>query len=93
MTTYKSDMDTDKMSFTKREQIADLNPDALFADGFDDALIGYCADSFVAVYDYLNCVDILHKEMTPQEAHEYMEFNVVSAFVGKNTPIFIHSVI
>ena len=87
-----SDMDTDKMSLTKKEQIADLNPEALFADGFDDALLGYSADSFCAVYDYTNCLDILHKQdMTPEEAHEYMEFNVVSAFVGDFTPSFIHT--
>jgi len=96
--TYYSDMDTDKMSddkltaLTKKEQIADLNPEALFADGFDDALLGYNADSFCAVYDYTNCLDILHKQdMTPEEAHEYMEFNVVSAFVGDFTPSFIHT--
>ena len=93
MTEYKSDMDTDKMSLTKRELIADLNPEALFADGFDDALLGYDANSFCAVYDYTNCLDILHKNMTPEQAHEYMEFNVVSAFVGDFTPSFIHTLI
>ena len=96
--TYYSDMDTDKMSddkltaLTKKEQISHLNPEALFADGFDDALLGYNADSFCAVYDYTNCLEILHKQdMTPEEAHEYMEFNVVSAFVGDFTPSFIHT--
>ena len=86
-------MSDDKLTaLTKKEQIADLNPEALFADGFDDALLGYNADSFCAVYDYTNCLDILHKQdMTPEEAHEYMEFNVVSAFVGDFTPSFIHT--
>tara|TARA_R110000744_G_scaffold99727_1_gene192390 strand:- start:2 stop:259 length:258 start_codon:yes stop_codon:yes gene_type:complete len=81
-----------KSRFTKREQIVDLNPDALFADGLDDALIGYDSNGFCAVYDYTNCVDILQKDMTPEEAHEYMEFNVISAFVGDFTPMFIHSI-
>ena len=97
--TYYSDMDTDKMSddklraLTKKEQIADLNPEALFADGFDRALIGYDASSFCAVYDYINCLDILHQRdgMTPEEAHEHMEFNVVGAYVGDFTPSFIHT--
>ena len=89
---YCSDMDTDKMSLTKKEQIADLNPEALFADGFDNALLGYNASSFSAVYDYTNCLDILHKQgMTPEEAHEHMEFNVVGAYVGDFTPSFIHT--
>ena len=49
MTEYISDMDTDMMSLTKKEKIADLNPEALFADGFDGALIGYDSDGFCAV--------------------------------------------
>ena len=85
-------MDADKMSLSKKEQIADLNPEALFADGFDNALLGYNASSFCAVYDYTNCLDILHKDgMTPEEAHEHMEFNVVGAYVGDFTPSFIHT--
>ena len=93
MTEYISDMDTDKMSLTKKEKLADLNPEALFADGFDGALIGYDSDGFCAVYDYDKCMGILTKknEMDNQEAHEYMEFNVVSAYVGDFTPMFIHT--
>ena len=79
-----------------KEQIADLNSKALFADGFDDALIGYNASSFCAVYDYDKCMEILMQpsltsdKMTRHEAHEFMEFNVVGAYVGEFTPIFIH---
>ena len=100
MTEYISDMDTDKMSFTKKEKIADLNPEALFADGFDDALIGYDASSFCAVYDYRKCLNVLIArddkplwDMTLEQAHEYMEFNVVSAYVGDFTPIFVHPLV
>ena len=77
----------------KKEQIADLNPVALFADGFDDALIGYDANSFCATYDYDKAQKILVNRdgMSFTEAHEYMEFNVVSAYVGDFTPIFIHT--
>ena len=79
-----------------KEQIADLNSKALFAEGFDDALIGYNASSFCAVYDYDKCMEILMKtsltsdKMTRNEAHEFMEFNVVGAYVGEFTQIFIH---
>ena len=71
--------------------ISDINPDAVFADGFDAAIIGYDANCTV-VYDYDKCMKILMKRdnMTEHEAHEYMEFNVVSAHVGDFTPIFIH---
>ena len=71
--------------------ISDINPDAVFADGFDAAIIGYDANCTV-VYDYDKCMKILMERdsMTEHEAHEYMEFNVVSAYVGDFTPIFIH---
>jgi hypothetical protein len=91
---YISDMDTDKMGLTKREQVAELNENALFADGFDHAIVGYDANGFCAVYDYDKCLKVLMErdDMTYPEAHEYMEFNVVSAYVGDSTPIFIHTV-
>jgi len=86
------------MSLTKKEQIADINPDALFADGFDGAIVGYEANGSCCVYDYDKCMEILmngqpegYEGMTKQEAHEYMEFNVVSAFVGDFTPLFVHT--
>ena len=77
----------------KRAEVAEANADALFADGFDDALIGYDANSFCATYDYDKAQKILVNRdgMSFTEAHEYMEFNVVSAYVGDFTPIFIHT--
>ena len=77
--------------YTCTDIISDINPDALFADGFDAAIIGYDANCTV-VYDYDKCMKILMKRdsMTEHEAHEFMEFNVVNAYVGDFTPIFIH---
>jgi len=77
---------------TKKERIAEQNEQALFADGFDEAIIGMEAVRGRAVYDYMVCAKILmdRDSMTDEEAHEYMEFNVVCAFVGPMTPLFIH---
>ena len=77
--------------YTCTDIISDINPDAVFADGFDAAIIGYDANCTV-VYDYDKCMEILMERdsMTEHEAHEYMEFNVVNAYVGDFTPIFIH---
>ena len=77
--------------YTCTDIISDINPDALFADGFDAAIIGYDANCTV-VYDYDKCMEILMERdsMTEHEAHEYMEFNDVNAYVGDFTPIFIH---
>jgi hypothetical protein len=77
------------------ERIVELNEDALFMDGFDEALIGYiesCASSVVAVYDYDKVIGILQKdhEMDREEAVDWYEFNMVGAYMGENTPVFFH---
>jgi len=84
-----------------REQLAELNPDALFADGFDDALIGVARqfNRHLALYDYQKCVEILASQMDSgtdederlEMALEHMEFNVVGAWMGENTPLFLLS--
>jgi hypothetical protein len=67
--------------------------DTLYADGFEDALIGIGIqfDKRLAVYDYEKCVEILidKEKMNREEAEEWMEFNVVGAYVGEHTPIFL----
>jgi len=84
-------METNKL---KIEEIANLNPEAMMADGFDDAIIGMCVqfgcDPLVA-YDYEKCVEILMErdKMTRIEAIDFIEFNVLGAYVGLNTPVFI----
>lgn len=66
--------------------------EALTADGFDNALIGYTNGYNVrAVYDYSFCVHILIERdgMTYEDALEHMEYNVVGGYVGEKTPLFI----
>ena len=68
--------------------------DALLADGFEDALIGITENHHfrdVAVYDYDDAVDILmvRDGMSEEDAIEFMEYNVVSSYVGESTPVFI----
>jgi len=75
-----------------REQLADENDKALFADGFDGALVGIarrCGQPSLAVYSRSKCIEILCKEMPHDEAEEYFEFNVAGAWVGENTPVFM----
>lgn len=81
------------MSIT-REEITDFIDDALFADGFDEAIIGYvqrCGMS-VVLYDAQKCIEILifDEGMTEEEAHEYFEYNVLGSWVGDNTPVFAY---
>jgi hypothetical protein len=77
-----------------KEWIAEFNPEALMADGFDKAIIGMavrCGMSALVVYDAVKCIDILVKRdsMTPEEAAEFFSFNTLGAYVGENTPLFL----
>ena len=70
--------------------------DCLIADGLDDAIIGITSGinpkGMCVVYDYDKCVEIFVKDgMSDFEAIEWMEFNVVNAYVGENTPVFVHT--
>ena len=65
----------------------------LYADGFEDAIIGVGRqfNMDVVVYDEAKCLEILvlRDQMTPEEAEEFFEFNVVGAYVGEHTPIYV----
>ena len=61
----------------------------LKADGFDDAVIGFCYQSRRLIYSTKRCLNILIDDgMSYTDAVEYMSFNVLSAHVGDKTPIF-----
>ena len=76
-----------------REELADIsgNPEMLFADGYDDALIGY-TDSGVAVYCIEDIIMIMvnEEEMTEEDALDHFYYNVAGSYVGEYTPIYIH---
>lgn len=67
----------------------------LLADGFEKAFIGITIPSpnknEVAVYDYATCIDVLMKRdgMNEEDATDYFYFNVVGAYVGDYTPVFV----
>ena len=71
----------------------------LKADGFDEAILGMTYDMVVSedrlIYSQKKCIDILVKRdgMTYEEALEYMEFNVLGAYVGQNQPLFLDDLI
>ena len=76
-----------------KHYITQHNDEAVFADGFEDALIGVGVifNRSLATYDMRKCIDILMKrdDMTEEEAVEYFEFNVTGSYVGENTPVFV----
>ena len=78
---------------TLMEVLAELNPDAMAADGFEDAAIGYTLNPFhrhVLVYDADHCLEILEQDgMSPEEAVEWFEYNTLGAYVGPDGPLFV----
>ena len=64
-------------------------------DGFDSAIIGTaerCNMDTVIAYDLTKMVKILvaRDDMSVEEAHEYLQFNVIGAYIGEYTPIIIN---
>jgi hypothetical protein len=74
-----------------KEVIAQHNPEALFADGHDHAIMGYTTDGTV-VYSVNQIIRGLMKRdgMTEEEAGEFFIFNIECAYVGDYTPIYMY---
>jgi hypothetical protein len=76
--------------------IEEEHPEALTADGFDDAIIGICrrcGQPPVMAYDSNACIRILveRDDMTREDAEEFFWFNVAGAWVGPGTPVFVQT--
>jgi hypothetical protein len=77
-----------------REEIAEINPEALLLDGFDEAIIGMAERinlGPVVAYDVEKILEIMieRDEMTYEEAMEFFDFNIQGAWMGDFTPIYI----
>ena len=66
--------------------------ECLLADGYDDCLIGICYQDSSwpkAVYDSDKIIKKLSREMSKEDGEEYFAYNIIGAYVGKGTPIFV----
>lgn len=75
-----------------REELSEEYEGLLFADGFDEAILGVAERigmEAVVAYSTPKIIEILACEMTEDEAVEYFEFNILGAYVGERTPVFI----
>lgn len=74
-------------------EIADEPDLLLFAEGYDAAIIGIGTHGGIeaVVYDSAKVIAILRRRdgMGREEAKEFFEFNVLGAWVGERTPIFL----
>ena len=82
-----------KISTERWEELMEQYDGCLMADGFEEALIGFGTrfNSPVTIYDSNKCLDILVERdgMTYEEAQEHMNYNVLGAYVGEETPIVL----
>ena len=75
----------------------EINKEAVIADGFEEAYIGYIRRSnkpTIAVYDYETCVEILMETESwdRKKAVNFMETGVVATWLGNSTPSFFFPV-
>jgi hypothetical protein len=83
----------------KREFIAQFNPDAVMWDGLDEAIIGLSTNGNV-IYDVNKIQEILYAgwkedpkdDVTMDDVIEYVEYNILCAYVGEFTPIHITTI-
>lgn len=80
----------DKVRLMK-ESCSEFNPEALFADGFDESILGVDTKGRVT-YSYNKIIETLIERdgMTEEEAREFFDFNIDGAYVGEYTPIYIY---
>ena len=72
--------------------LEDENPNALFFDGYDKAIIGIARriNMSVVAYDGKKIIKCLIEQgMNHEEAMEFFDFNVAGSWVGDHTPIIL----
>lgn len=73
------------------ERIIEAYPDETFlivAD-MDEAIIGIDIKSFRLVYSVDKIYEVLMRDMSRRDAVEYFDYNIVGAYMGEMTPIFV----
>lgn len=76
----------------KRRWIMDQCSEIALWDGFDDALVGLvqrCGSEPLAVYDRDVMLKTLSKQMSLEDAVEYLDFNIAGAHIGPLTPMIL----
>ena len=85
-------MEVDMDRKIMEKHIVKINPEALFADGYDRAIkgIGFRDDIPVVLYSSPLCIQQLMEdnEWNEEESLDWFSFNTLGAYVGENTPMF-----
>ena len=76
-----------------QKALEDLDVTVVLADGLDEAFLGITDDSPPrAVYDQKKIIDLLMTRdgMSEEEAEEFFDYNIGGAYVGEQTPVYVH---
>lgn len=84
------------MNKITKEQISEMRSDGLvFADGYDDCIIGVVERAGLPATVCYSRSGIIKKligdGMSEDEAEEFFEYNISCAYVGEETPCFFSS--
>ena len=73
-----------------KNKLVALDPDLLFADGYDECIIGmtFRADVAVVIYSADKMIAKLATFMNYEEAQEFFDFNIEGAYMGERTPMY-----
>jgi hypothetical protein len=71
-----------------------LEDHMMVMEGYDNCIIGIgrrCGQLNVLVYSYEKVIKQLIKEgLSEEDAVDHFDFNILGAYVGAGTPMFIH---
>lgn len=72
------------------EMLSENEEQSLFADGFDEAILGVDSISSRVIYSVSACYSILQNRdgMSYEDAQEFFAFNVLGSYFGEKTPIW-----
>jgi hypothetical protein len=79
---------------TAKEMMAEWNEEMLFADGYDNCLLGVLelfGHPPIAVYDKTKVLAEIMRdtELTYEDALEHYEYNMLGSYVGESTPAYL----
>jgi len=80
-----------------REELSEEYGELLFMSEieFDEAIIGVAeriGRESVVAYDTDKIIEILSRDMPEDDALEYFEYNILGAYVGDRTPIYVNTI-
>lgn len=83
-----------KQSEIFMDYMSELNPDAIFPKGFENAIIGFIEKSDAPptfCFSRTKCIQIIkqNSDMSTSEAEEYFDYNVLGSSFDDNAPCFL----